>query len=148
MKFSPHNCLTRFVNSNCLDCTLPSILKELGIIKAETIAFSNPIFSELKRNYFSSLHISFFILDIFSFCLFLKLHLELHLSLFIVIVLIADFEFSGIKLFMILQEVFYFLLKFVSFGLLDNFFSDSIFFNLFLLILQGLNLLFKTVYLC
>ena len=148
MELGPNNSLTRLVDSDCFDSTLSSILKKLGIIEAETITLSNPVFSELKRDYFSSLHVSFFILNIFSFSLFFKLYLELYLSLFIVVVLIADFEFSSIELLMIFQETFYLLLQFVSFGFLDDSVRNSIFFNLFFPTLEGLNLLLKTVNLC
>ena len=91
MELCPNNSLTRLVDSDCFDSTLSSILKKLGIIEAETITLSNPVFSELKRDYFSSLHVCFLILNISSFSLFFKLYLELYLSLFIVVVLIADF---------------------------------------------------------
>ena len=147
MEFSPDNSITWFINGNCFDGTLSSILKKFSIIEAEAITFANPVFSKLKRNNFCSLHISLFIRNIFSLGLFFKLYFELYLSLLIIIILIANFEFSGIELFMMFQKILDLLFKFISFSFFYDSVSDSIFFYLFLFIFERLYLLFKTIYL-
>ena len=73
MKFGPDNSFTRFVNSYCFYCAFTSIFKELGIVKAESIAFSNPVLSEFKRNHLDCLHICFIIRNIAFLSFFLKL---------------------------------------------------------------------------
>jgi len=73
MKFGPYNVLSCFVHCNSFDGAFSSKLKMFSIVKRDSVTFSNPIFSELKRYNLGCLHLFVLKCDVMYLCFLLKL---------------------------------------------------------------------------
>ena len=145
MKLCPYDILSWLVDSDSLDGAFTPKLKVLSVIKGKPIAFSDPIFSELKRNNLGSLDLLVLEYDVLSFSFLLDLHSKLYLSLFIVIKLIVDFYLFSVELFVELYKLLHLFFQSVLLSFFDDFLCDDVFLNFFLSGLKWLNFLFKRV---